>query len=176
MIARLVVFALIAALAIGGVGAAIGSDGDDELAALEEIELRKDDASGEVELVGDEGDDDQTGDRDNTRGDDGTNAGHNTGDGDGTDGNDGTGHGDNTPDGDGTRGNDGTGGGDGTGNDASAGFGGDDTLGGGGASFEGDTAPPAAAPAPAPAPAPVYDDYSDDGGAYYGTASGDGDT
>jgi hypothetical protein len=176
MFGRLTVFALIAALVLAGVGAAIGSDGDDEVAALDEIELRKDDATGDFELVDDDEGDDPSGDRDNTRGDDGTNGGHVTGDHDNTDGDDGTGHGDNTPDRDDTAGNDGTGGGDGTGNDASAGFGGDDTLGDGGASYEGDTAAQvAAAPAPAPAPAPVYDGY-DDGGVYYGGASSDGDT
>jgi hypothetical protein len=175
MFGRLTVFGLVAALVLVGVGAAIGDDGSDDVAALEEIQLRKDDATGDVELVDDEGDDDLTGDRDKTRGDDGTHGGDNTGDGDGTDGNDGTSHGDNTPDGDDTEGNDGTGGGDGTGDDASAGFGRDDTLGDGGPSYDGDTAAPAAAPAPAPAPAPVYD-YSDDEGAYDGGASSDGDT
>ena len=128
MFGRFMVFALVAALILSGVGAAISEDGDDEFAALEQIELRKDDAPGEVELVDDEGDGDPTGDRDNTKGDDGTNGGE-TGDGDGTAGFDGTSHGDNTPDGDDTRGN------DGTGNDASAGFGGDGTLGGGGATM-----------------------------------------
>jgi hypothetical protein len=158
MIGRLMVFALVAAIGLAAVGAAIDDDGGDDLAALDEIELRKDDASPDAELVDDDADDDPTGDRDDTQGDDGTNGG------------------DNTADGDDTGGNDGTGGGDGTGNDASAGSGGDGTLGGGGASYEGDTAAPAAAPAPAPAPAPVYDDYSDDAGEYYDGGSDDGGT
>ena len=40
------------------------------------IDVRKDDSSADAELVDDEADDDPTGDRDQTRGDDGTNDGH----------------------------------------------------------------------------------------------------
>jgi hypothetical protein len=145
MIGRLATFAIVAALTATGVGAAIADDGSDELAALDQVELRKDDASADTELVDDDGDDPEpTGDRDKTKGDDGTNGGDNTGDGDDTGG------------------NDGTGGGDGTGNDVSAGLG--DGTRGGGVTQDGDTS----VAAPAPAPAPVYDDYSDDAGQYYG--------
>ena len=74
------------------------------------------------------GDDDE-GDGDATRGDDGTRGGNNTGDGDRTRGNDGTRGGNNTGDGDRTRGNDGTRGGDNTG-DGDATWGNDGTGGG----------------------------------------------
>ena len=165
MIGRFLIFAIIATLLVGSLGAALADDGDDKFEALAAVELRKDDALADAELVDDEDERDR-GDGDKTRGDDGTDGGDNTGDGDGTEGNDGTGHGDNTPDGDDTAGNDGTHDGDGTGNDVSAGFGGDGTLGGGGVSYDGDTAP--AAVAPAPAAAPVHDLYTDEAGYYYG--------
>ena len=107
---RLAVLALAAVLAFGGLGtafAALGDDGEDD-ARTAAIELRKDDAGSE--LVSDEDDDEGDGDR--TRGNDGTRGGDNTGDRDATAGNDGTRGGDNTGDGDATWGNDGTGGGD----------------------------------------------------------------
>ena len=129
-IGRLAVLALAAVLALGGIGtafAALADDdgGDDD--GVQAIELRKDDAT--AELVSD---DDDEGDGDRTRGDDGTSGGNNTGDGDRTRGNDGTGGGDNTGDGDATWGNDGTGGGD---NSyvapAAPAYGGGDSYGGG---------------------------------------------
>jgi len=125
-IGRLAVLALAAVLALGGIGtafAALSSDGSDD-AAAQPIELRKDDAGAEIVA-----DDDDQGDGDRTRGDDGTSGGDNTGDGDRTRGNDGTDGGNNTGDGDRTRGNDGTDGGDNTG-DGDATWGNDGTGGG----------------------------------------------
>ena len=109
-IGRIAVLALAAVLALGGLGtafAALAGDGADDPVA-QEIELRKDDPGAELVSA----DDDDEGDGDRTRGDDGTRGGNNTGDGDRTRGNDGTRGGDNTGDGDATWGNDGTGGGD----------------------------------------------------------------
>jgi hypothetical protein len=153
--ARLLVVLLASALAIGGVTAAIADDGDEETSAFEAVDLRKDDAGADVELVDDEQDDDPTGDRDKTRGDDDTNQGHNH-DRDATGGDDGTAGGDNS-DGDRTAGDDGTGLGNNHDGDATAG---DDASAGGDNSE--------VAVAPEPAPAPVYDDYSDDDGYAYG--------
>ena len=62
-------------LAVSGVGAAMADDGDDEVGSLDPIEVRKDDSLAGTELVDDEPDDDPTGDRDQTRGDDGTDLG-----------------------------------------------------------------------------------------------------
>ena len=139
--ARFLIAILATAVVTGGVTAALADDADERPDALESVELRKDDSSPDVELVDDDEDDDPTGDRDKTRGDDGTNLGHNH-DRDATGGDDGSGHGDNT-DGDATAGDDGSSG--------------------------GDNSEVAVAPAPEPAPAPVYDDYSDDGYAYGGS-------
>jgi hypothetical protein len=139
-IGRIAVLLLIPALVLGTVGVVLADDdgrGDDD-EPTQAIELRKDDAGADAELV-----DDDEGDDDNTNGDDGTDGGENTGDGDDTEGDDG----DRT--GDATAGNDGTSGGDNT--DAPA---------------APVAAPAAAAPvepqpvAPAPAPAPVYGDDS----------------
>lgn len=147
MTARMLLLAIVALLAIGGVTSAIADLGGTDDASG--VELRKDDSLGEVELV----DDDDEGDGDDTRGNDGTGGGDNTGDRDNTRGDDGTNGGDNTGDGDNTGGNDGTDGGDNT----------------------RVATPPAPAPAPAaaapPAPAPVQappavHDYSDDGGSF----------
>jgi hypothetical protein len=156
-------------LALGGVGAALADDGsDDRLAALDAVDVRKDDAAADVELEDDSDDrDDQTGDGDNTKGDDDTNGGNDTGDRDSTRGFDGSGGGDNTPDRDNTAGNDGTDQGHNTDGDATAGNDGSD----GGDNSE---VAPAAAAAPAPAPAPVYDGYSDDGGGYAGGSASAG--
>jgi hypothetical protein len=108
-LARLAVIALAAVLALGVIGTAFAQLGaGDDAATTEPIELRKDDAA--LEIVQEEDDDEGDGDR--TRGDDGTRGGNNTGDGDRTRGNDGTRGGNNTGDGDATLGNDGTGGGD----------------------------------------------------------------
>ena len=92
-IGRLAVVALAAVLALGGFGTAFAAlvGGDDDDPRAQAIELRKDDA-GDAELVSD----DDEGDGDRTRGDDGTRGGNNTGDGDATWGNDGTGGGDNS--------------------------------------------------------------------------------
>lgn len=87
--ARFLVAILATAVAAGGVTAAVADSGGDDLpAALEAVELRKDDGAPDVDLVDDDENDDPTGDRDKTRGDDGTNAGHNH-DGDATGGGDG---------------------------------------------------------------------------------------
>ena len=112
---RLAILVLAACLAIGG-GIAALADTDDgrtiEAIDLDDGAFRKDDAAAEVTEVED---DDDRGDGDRTRGNDGTGGGNNTGDGDGTAGNDGTGGGNNTGDGDATAGDDGTNGGDNTG-------------------------------------------------------------
>jgi hypothetical protein len=130
MTARLAVIALIASFGFGGIGVAFAElfDDDNEAAALDTIELRKDDAGG-AELVEDDDPEPQPGDGDATLGDDGTGGGNNTGDGDRTRGNDGTSGGNNTGDGDRTRGNDGTSGGNNTG-DGDATLGNDGTRGG----------------------------------------------
>jgi hypothetical protein len=132
---RLAVLALAILVAGGGFGAAIGEAlGDDSSArTVDSIELRKDDRGDE--FVDEETDDDPdgdgtrgadgtcacvdtggngqaVGDRDHTRGDDGTRKGNNTGDRDHTRGNDGTRGGNNSGDGDRTVGNDGSAGGD----------------------------------------------------------------
>jgi hypothetical protein len=73
-IGRLAVLALAAVLALGGLGtafAALSDRGDDD-GAPQAIELRKDDAG--AELVSDE----DEGDGDDTRGDDGTGGGDNS--------------------------------------------------------------------------------------------------
>ena len=120
-IGRLAVVLLAVAVAVTGFAALVNevASGDDSNPALEDIELRKDDA-GSDEVVDDDGRD---GDGDATHGDDGTSGGNNTGDGDRTAGDDGTSGGvsrggdgtrgpQNTGDLDSTRGNDGTSGGD----------------------------------------------------------------
>jgi len=125
MTAKMAVLTLAAIVALGGLGVGFVRTFNDSAAqAVEPLELRKDDSS--TELVAE---DDDEGDGDATRGDDGTRGGNNTGDGDATRGNDGTRGGDNTGDGDATRGNDGTRGGDNTG-DGDATWGNDGTGGG----------------------------------------------
>ena len=128
-IGRLAVLALAAVLALGGLGTAFAALSDDGAGdpLAQEIELRKDDPG--AELVSEE---DDEGDGDRTRGDDGTRGGNNTGDGDRTRGDDGTRGGDNTGDGDATWGNDGTGGGDNSYVAPAAGGGGGDSYSGGG--------------------------------------------
>ena len=99
-IGRLAVIALVAVLALGGIGTAVAlSGGEDDPAATDPIELRKDDAGADVAEADDDGDDADpaaanTGDGDDTRGDDNTRGGANTGDGDDTRGDDDTGAGD----------------------------------------------------------------------------------
>jgi hypothetical protein len=111
MTAKMAVLALAVVVALGGLGVGFVRTFDEGAAeAVEPLELRKDDRS--PELVAE--DDDDEGDGDSTRGDDGTRRGDNTGDRDSTRGNDGTRGGDNTGDGDATWGNDATGGGDNT--------------------------------------------------------------
>jgi hypothetical protein len=116
---RLAVAALAVSLAIGSGIAALAGGAERtnvrpiDLDDRDGVVLRRDDVADEIAMVDDD-DKDPTGDRDRTRGDDGTNGGDNTGDGDGTRGNDGTSGGNNTGDGDGTTGNDGTNGGDNT--------------------------------------------------------------
>jgi hypothetical protein len=83
------------AIGLGGFGAALKSfAGSDPVAAvtLSEADARKDDGDD----IGLAADDDDRGDGDRTRGNDGTGGGNNTGDGDRTGGNDGTGGGNNT--------------------------------------------------------------------------------
>jgi hypothetical protein len=95
MTARFLIVALCGVIAIAGVSAALADDGDDNLGSLEPVDVRKDDGSGGPELVDDEPDDDPPGDRDQTRGADGTDWGHNH-DHDSTANDDGTGGGDNS--------------------------------------------------------------------------------
>ena len=92
MTARILLIALCGVLAVTGVGAVVADDDDDRFGSLDPIEVRKDDSLADTELV-DDGDDDPTGDRDQTRGDDGTSRGHNH-DHDATGGDDGTAAGD----------------------------------------------------------------------------------
>ena len=111
-IPKIALLALAAVVAFGGltaVAANVFGDDDDGSVAVRDVELRKDDDVGEVELVAD---DEPEGDGDDTRGNDGTRRGDNTGDRDDTRGDDGTRGGDNTGDGDATAGNDGSAGGD----------------------------------------------------------------
>jgi hypothetical protein len=110
MTAKMAVLMLACIVALGGLGAGfIRTFDESDASAVEPVEMRKDE--GTPELVAQEDDDDR-GDGDSTRGDDGTRGGDNTGDRDSTRGNDGTRGGDNTGDGDATYGNDGTAGGD----------------------------------------------------------------
>jgi hypothetical protein len=95
MSVRILIIALCGVIAVGGVGAALADDGDDDGGSLEAVDLRKDDAGADAELVDDEPNDDPTGDGDKTRGDDGTSWGHNN-DHDSTAGHDGTDGGDNS--------------------------------------------------------------------------------
>jgi hypothetical protein len=126
MTAKMAVLVLAVTVALGGLGAGfIRAFDDGEAVAVDPVELRKDDNA--PDLVAQE--DDDEGDGDSTRGDDGTRGGDNTGDRDSTRGNDGTRGGDNTGDRDSTRGNDGTRGGDNTG-DRDATHGNDGTRGG----------------------------------------------
>jgi hypothetical protein len=129
---KLAVFVVALALASGGIGAALAEwRSSDAGAAIElagDFDARKSAADHDVGFVED---DDDKGDGDRTRGNDGTSGGNNTGDGDRTRGNDGTGGGNNTGDGDWTGGNDGTGGGNNTGVSWGGGGGGGDTGGGG---------------------------------------------
>jgi hypothetical protein len=93
MTAKLAVFMLAVVVALGGLGAGfIRAFETGKADAVEPVELRKDDSG--AELAAEE--DDDRGDGDSTRGDDGTRGGDNTGDGDATFGYDGTGGGDNT--------------------------------------------------------------------------------
>lgn len=127
MTAKLAVFTLAVIVALGGLGTGfIRAFETGKADAVEPVELRKDDSGAELAA---EEDDDDRGDGDSTRGDDGTRGGNNTGDRDSTRGNDGTRGGDNTGDRDSTRGNDGTRGGDNTG-DGDGTFGNDGTAGG----------------------------------------------
>ena len=89
MTARILLIALCGVLAGAGVSAALADDGDDQVGSMDPIDVRKDDSLADTELVDDHADDDPTGDRDQTRGDDGTNWGHNH-DRDATGGDDGT--------------------------------------------------------------------------------------
>jgi hypothetical protein len=137
-IGKLAVLAVAVAIAFGGVGAALADwRGADPGPAIEVagVDARKSEVDDDIAFV--EDDDDQ-GDGDKTRGNDGTSGGNNTGDGDRTRGNDGTSGGNNTGDGDQTGGNDGTGGGNNTGG-AFVPSGGDDTGGGGGGTGGGTT-------------------------------------
>jgi hypothetical protein len=117
-IGKMAIAVLIACLAVGGGIAALADTRERtsvEPIALrdrDEAALRRDDAGDEILAPAE--DDDNTGDGDNTIGNDRTAGGDNTGDGDNTIGNDRTAGGDNTGDGDGTYGNDGTAGGDNT--------------------------------------------------------------
>ena len=95
MSARILIIALCGVVAIGGVGAALADDGDEQIGSLDPVDLRKDDSLGDAELVDDEPNDDPTGDGDKTRGDDGTSWGHNN-DHDSTGGHDGTSGGNNS--------------------------------------------------------------------------------
>src|SRR5687767_7674106 len=88
---KLAVLAVALAFASGGIGAALADwrNSDDAGAAVElvsDFDARKNDAADDVAVA----EDDDRGDGDDTRGDDGTNGGNNTGDGDNTRGNDGT--------------------------------------------------------------------------------------
>jgi len=108
MTARMAVITLAVVVALGGLGFGyVRTLNEGEAQAVDTIDLRKDDNSAELVAV-----DDDEGDGDDTGGNDGTRGGDNTGDRDSTRGNDGTRGGDNTGDGDWTAGNDGTGGGD----------------------------------------------------------------
>ena len=94
---KLAVLVVAIAFASGGIGAALADwvKSDDGGAAIElvsEFDARKNDADDDVAVA----EDDDRGDGDDTRGNDGTNGGNNTGDGDWTAGNDGTAGGDNT--------------------------------------------------------------------------------
>jgi hypothetical protein len=95
MTVKIVVLMVAGVLAVVGVGTAIADLGssDDSEGPAQNIELRKDDSGADTELV----DEEDEGDGDGTRGDDGTRGGNNTGDRDGTRGNDGTSGGNNTP-------------------------------------------------------------------------------
>lgn len=94
MTVKILILALCGVVALAGVGA-FADDGGEKNASLEPIEVRKDDSAADAELVDDDRDDDPTGDRDKTPGDDGTNAGHNHDD-DATGGDDGSAGGDNS--------------------------------------------------------------------------------
>jgi hypothetical protein len=132
-IGKMAIAVLIACLAVGGGIAALADTRERtsvEPIALrdrDEAALRRDDAGEEILAPAE--DDDNTGDGDNTIGNDRTAGGDNTGDGDNTIGNDRTAGGDNTGDGDGTIGNDGTAGGDNSG-DGDGTYGNDGTAGG----------------------------------------------
>jgi len=192
--ARILIIALAAAFALGGIGAAFSNSRtstDGEPIVLDTT-ARKDDGDAQVAGAATDDDDD---DGDGTNGNDGTSGGNNTaapaaaprGDGDSTAGNDGTSGGKNTAapaaaprgDGDSTAGNDGTSGGDNTGvakpapapAPVPAGDG-DSTAGNDGTSG-GDNTAPKAAPAPAPAPPPPADDSYAGGGGDSNSGGGD---
>src|ERR671916_390933 len=94
MTAKLAVLTLAVIVALGGLGTGfIRAFETGKADAVEPVELRKDDSGADVAA---EEDDDDRGDGDATRGNDGTRGGDNTGDGDATFGHDGTGGGDNT--------------------------------------------------------------------------------
>ena len=99
MTARLAVILLAGLMAFGGLGLVATNvfGDDDDAAAINPVDLRKDDAGG-AELVADDDPEPAPppGDGDRTRGNDGTSGGNNTGDGDATVGNDGTAGGDNS--------------------------------------------------------------------------------
>jgi hypothetical protein len=92
---KLAVIFVAVALGAGGVGAALADwrSSSDAGAAIE-LDGRKNELDDGPAFVGD--DDDDRGDGDRTRGNDGTSGGNNTGDGDRTRGNDGTSGGNNT--------------------------------------------------------------------------------
>ena len=89
-----------AVLALSGIASMVVlNPGPPDVAAIDLVGepaiRREDDAGPALDAVPDD-DDDNSGDGDRTRGDDGTGGGDNTGDGDRTRGDDGTGGGDNT--------------------------------------------------------------------------------
>lgn len=92
---KLAVLVVALGIALGGIGAAladrVGSDDRSAVQLATDVDARKNDADDDIVVL-----DDDEGDGDKTRGDDGTSGGNNTGDGDWTAGSDGTGGGDNT--------------------------------------------------------------------------------
>ena len=93
---KLAVLLVALVIGAGGVGAALADWRDSDTGTAIELaadEMRKNENDDEIAAAVS---DDDEGDGDRTRGDDGTNGGNNTGDGDWTAGNDGTGGGDNS--------------------------------------------------------------------------------
>jgi hypothetical protein len=93
-IGKLVVLVVALGIALSGIGTALAdwadSDAGSAVQLATNVDARKHDADGFAFV------DDDEGDGDKTRGDDGTGGGNNTGDGDWTRGNDGTAGGNNT--------------------------------------------------------------------------------